>query len=307
MVRLSNYFANRPQKYIIICILPKKSVLLHANYEIMSIKTFFNDTKIGFILKNLLIALAIGIVLLIVLLSYLKRYTEHGIEVEVPNVTGMYIEEANTLAAHEGLQIEVVDSTYSKKVPLGTIVEQTPVANSHCKHGRPIYVIINSKTVRQVPLPNLHDISYRQAEATLRTLNIGVGNCIYEPSEYRDLVLDVRKGGKSVQPGERLDEGSMVTLVIGRGRSNAKVEVPNIIGRSLTGARSTLLSKYLTLGMIAYDEDPTPETSSLYVVYKQEPAAGTVLYEGSRVDLYLTTDIEKAISAQNTNDEDDFF
>ena len=274
----------------------------------MKIKAFFNDTKAGFILKNLLIALAIVIVLLLLLLAYLKRYTEHGIEVEVPNVTGMYIEEANTLVEHEGLQIEVVDSTYSKKVPLGTIVEQTPVANSHCKHGRRIYVIINSKTVRQVPLPNLHDISYRQAEATLRTLNIGVGNCIYEPSEYRDLVLDVRKGGKSIQPGERLDEGSMVTLVIGRGRSNAKVAVPNIIGRTMTGARSTLLSKYLTLGMIAYDEDPTPETSSLYVVYKQEPAAGTVLYEGSRVDLYLTTDIEKAISAQNTgNDDDEFF
>lgn len=280
---------------------------MHAKYENMDIKTFFNDTKAGFILKNLLIALAIGIAILLILLSFLKRYTEHGIEVEVPNVMGMYIEEANTLLAHEGLQLEVIDSTYSKKVPLGTIVEQTPVANSHCKHGRPIYVIINSKTVRQVPLPDLHDISYRQAEATLRSLNLGVGNCIYEPSEYRDLVLDVRKGGKSLQPGERLDEGSLVTLVIGKGRSNAKVDVPNIIGRSLTGARSTLLSKYLTLGMIAYDEDPTPETASLYVVYKQEPAAGTVLYEGSRVDLYLTTDIEKAISSQTQGGDDDEF
>lgn len=280
---------------------------MHAKYENMDIKTFFNDTKAGFILKNLLIALAIGIAILLILLSFLKRYTEHGIEVEVPNVMGMYIEEANTLVAHEGLQLEVIDSTYSKKVPLGTIVEQTPVANSHCKHGRPIYVIINSKTVRQVPLPDLHDISYRQAEATLRSLNLGVGNCIYEPSEYRDLVLDVRKGGKSLQPGERLDEGSLVTLVIGKGRSNAKVDVPNIIGRSLTGARSTLLSKYLTLGMIAYDEDPTPETASLYVVYKQEPAAGTVLYEGSRVDLYLTTDIEKAISSQTQGGDDDEF
>ena len=280
---------------------------MHAKYENMDIKTFFNDTKAGFILKNLLIALAIGIAILLILLSFLKRYTEHGIEVEVPNVMGMYIEEANTLLAHEGLQLEVIDSTYSKKVPLGTIVEQTPVANSHCKHGRPIYVIINSKTVRQVPLPDLHDISYRQAEATLRSLNLGVGNCIYEPSEYRDLVLDVRKGGKSLQPGERLDEGSLVTLVIGKGRSNAKVDVPNIIGRSLIGARSTLLSKYLTLGMIAYDEDPTPETASLYVVYKQEPAAGTVLYEGSRVDLYLTTDIEKAISSQTQGGDDDEF
>lgn len=273
----------------------------------MKLKTFFNDTKVGFIVKNLLVALAIAIILLIVLLGYLKRYTEHGVEVEVPNVTGMYIEEANTILAHEELSLQVVDSTFSNKVPLGTIVEQTPVANSRCKHGRSVYVIINSRTLRQVPLPDLHDVSYRQAEATLRSLNINVGNCVYEPSEYRDLVLDVRKGGRSLAAGERIDEGSSVTLVIGRGRGNEKVIVPNLIGKHLAEARSLLLGKFLTVGMTQYDEQPQEKTKSLYIVYKQEPAPGTQIVEGSRVDLYLSTDIEKAFSAQDHNDEDDFF
>lgn len=274
----------------------------------MKWKTFFNETKAGFILKNVCLAAVIGIVLLVILLGYLKRYTEHGVEVVVPSVTGLYLEEAHALVSHEGLVLEVVDSTYSKKVPLGTIVEQTPAAESHCKHGRPVYVIINSKTVRQVPLPDLHDISYRQAEATLRSLNIEVANYIYEPSEYRDLVLDVRRpGGGSIPAGTRVDEGSKVVLVVGRGKGNAKVIVPNLIGKSMSEARSLLLSRYLTVGFTEYDEQPTEETESLFIVYKQEPSSGNQIVEGSRVDIYLSTNIEKAMSAQSHQDEDDFF
>ena len=274
----------------------------------MKWKTFFNETKAGFILKNVCLAAVIGIVILLILLGYLKRYTEHGVEVVVPTVTGLYLEEAHALLTHEGLTLEVVDSTYSKKVPLGTIVEQTPVAESHCKHGRPVYVIINSKTVRQVPMPDLHDISYRQAEATLRSLNIGVANYIYEPSEYRDLVLDVRRpGGGSIAPGTRVDEGSSVVLVVGRGKGNAKAIVPNLIGKSLSEARSLLLSRYLTVGFTEYDEQPTEETETLFIVYKQEPTSGTQIVEGSRVDLYLSTNIEKAMSAQSHHDEEEFF
>ncbi len=276
-------------------------------YAIMTFKSFINETKAGFIIKNLLVALAIGIVLLIILLSYLRRYTEHGVEVEVPNITGLYLEEAQTIVSHEGLQLEIIDSTFSKKVPLGTIVEQTPVPNSHCKHGRAIYVIINSKITRQIPIPDLHDISFRQAEATLRSLNINVANYAYEPSEYRDLVLDIRKDGQSLPAGERIDEGSSVTLVIGRGKGDISASVPNLIGKSLIEARSLLLSRYLTVGMTAYDEQPTEETEALYIVYKQEPAAGTSILEGSRVDLYLSTDLEKAFSTQDHRDEEDFF
>ena len=133
---------------------------------IMTFKSFMNETKAGFIIKNLLIALAIGIVLLVILLSYLKRYTEHGVEVEVPNITGMYLEEAQTILTHEGLQMEVVDSTFSKKVPLGTIVEQTPVPNSHCKHGRSIYV---ARACAKCPYPiYMISVSARQKRLCVR-------------------------------------------------------------------------------------------------------------------------------------------
>lgn len=275
--------------------------------KIMKFSTFWRKSKWAFVLKNVLLAIGIGVVVLLILLAWLKRYTEHGIEFEVPEITGMYLEEARASVESAGLTMEIIDSTYSRKVPLGTIVEQNPPAYSHAKRGRLVYVIINAQHVRQIPLPELHDISYRQAEATLKSLGINVSGYTYEPSEYRDLILDVRQNGKSVAPGERIDEGSSVELIVGRGKGTEKITVPNLCGKSLQEARSLLLSKYLTLGIYEYDEEPTEETESLYMVYKQEPTAGTVIIEGSRVDLYLSTNLEKAIVTEEDKNEEDFF
>lgn len=273
----------------------------------MDFKTFWRSTKAGFIVKNVLLALFVVIVALVCLLSWLKRYTEHGVEVEIPEITGLYIEEARLRVEASGLQMEIIDSTYSSKVPLGTIVEQNPPAGSHAKHGRAVYVISNAQSVRQVPMPDLHDISFRQAEATLQSLHIRIKDYIYEPSEYKDLVLDVRQNGQSIEAGQRIDEGSEVVLVIGRGKGTEKIAVPNLCGKSLQEARSLLLARYLTLGIYDYDEPPTEETESLYVVYKQEPSAGTVILEGSCVDIYLSTDLEKAIVNTEARDEEEFF
>lgn len=273
----------------------------------MSFKTFWHTSRTAFVLKNLIAALLVGVVLLVVLLVWLRSYTQHGVEVEVPAVTGMYMQEAMPIVEGEGLRLVVIDSTYSRKVPLGTIVEQTPPAGSHAKLDRAIYVTVNASTVRQIVLPELHDISYRQAEATLRSLGITVSGYVYEPSEYKDLVLDIRQGDKSIEMGERISEGSAVTLVVGRGKGSGTVVVPSLQGRSLVEVRSLLLANYLTLGAVISDIETSEETQNELFVYWQEPDAGANVQEGSRVDVRLTDNIEKAITSNNTEGEEEFF
>ncbi|MCQ2346386.1 MAG: PASTA domain-containing protein [Paludibacteraceae bacterium] len=270
-------------------------------------KSFWKNSFIAFVLKNLLAAIAIILIIVTLTVIWLKRYTEHGIEVEVPEVTGMYIEEAKVVAEAQGLHVMVIDSTYSKKVPYGSIVEQNPQAGRKAKHGRSIYLIINAKGARQVVLPDLHDNSYRQAESTLATLGIQVEEVVYEPSEYRDIVLDVLYKGVSQEPGTKLTEGCQVTLVVGQGKGTEMVSVPNIQGMTLKDARALLRSEYLTIGAMAYDEAPTEETKEQFVIYSQDPAAGTMLLEGSGIDVSLSTDLEKAATANNDYSDEDFF
>lgn len=273
---------------------------------IMDFKTFWH-TQTAFILKNILAAMIVALLILVFVVMRLRRYTEHGIEVTVPDLVGLYVTEAEPMVSAEGLRLVIVDSTYSRKVPLGTIVEQNPPANSHAKHDRAVYVTVNASSVRQIPMPDLHDISYRQAEATLRSLGFQIKEVQYEPSEFKDLVLDIRQNGRSLEVGDRVPENSQLTLVVGRGRGTEMVSTPNLQGRSLTEARSLLLANYLTLGVTEYDVPPTEEDKEGYFVYSQTPAAGTMIQEGSHVDIYLSTNIEKAITNDNTGDEEDFF
>lgn len=273
----------------------------------MNFSKFWHTSTTAFVLKNIIAAILAVIVLLVVTILWLRSYTQHGVEVEVPEVIGMYTQEAGPLLEADHLHLVIVDSTYSRKVPLGTIVEQNPPAGSHAKHDRPIYVTVNASMQRQIPLPELHDISYRQAETTLRSLGLHVEEFLYEPSEYKDLVLDIRLGEQSLEAGTRVTEGSALTLVIGQGKGTETVAVPNLQGRTLTETRSLLLANYLTTGATLYDSEPTDETRDAFFVYEQQPEAGTVVQQGTRVDIRLTTSIEKAIISNNTDSEEDFF
>ena len=259
------------------------------------------------ILTNFLIAVAVAIILLAILLIGLRQYTQHGVEITVPEITELYLEEARIILESEGLHIEVIDSTYSTKVPQGTIVEQTPLAGSKVKNGRTIYVIQNAQMRRPVVLPELRDMSLRQAKATLSSLGLVIDSIAYEPSAYRDIVLDIRMGDSIINAGTRVSEGSPVLLIVGKGQGTEEVTIPTVVGKSLDDARSWLLSHTLTVGIVQYDIPPTEENKLQYIVYSQEPASGTVVVEGTSVNLKLSMDIEKTVTADNEQDEEEFF
>lgn len=266
--------------------------------------SFFDKSDLKFIGLNIILAVILGVGILIALFVYLRHYTEHGIEVEVADVRGMVESDAIPVLAEQGLQLVVVDSTYSDEVPFGSIVDQDPKPGSHAKHGRAVYVTINATTKRQVTMPNLQDISYRQAETTLRGMGLLVDTVYdYEPSAFRDLVLDVKCNGVSVLPGEKLAVGTKVRLVVGFGRGTDEVEVPSVIGLTLQDARSLLLRYRLTIGAVAYDE-PEEEGVPQYI-YRQTPNAGERLIEGETVALRLSQDIEKAASGGGTHTEEE--
>lgn len=279
------------------------------------LKSFFRKEDVRFVGWNVLAAVVLAVVLLSGLILWLQRYTEHGVEIEVPEVTGLYLEEAQAILQGQGLNCEVIDSTFSTKVPLGTIVEQTPPAQSKVKNGRAIYLIMNAQSKPKVMLPNLYDMSYRQAVSMLKGVGIVVEEIVYEPSEYKDLVLDVCEArgengesrGKSIEAGKLLEEGAKVVLVVGQGMGTERTAVPDLLGKSLTEARNYLRSKYLTLGAVVYDEEMTEENAEQFVVYAQTPAAGEVILEGTRVDIRLSTDINKVMTSKVAVEEDDFF
>lgn len=255
----------------------------------MNLKKFWKETFAGFILKNFLIATAIIVVLAWGALIAVDFYTHHGESEIIPDLRGSYVEEAEVILAKKGLYPMVIDSVYVRDKKLGTIIDQIPPANSSVKRNRPIYLIINSRSVRQVTLPEINDVSYRQADAMLQSLGLSVSNVEYAPSEFKDLVTDVKFHGRSILPGTRIPEGSSVVLVVGSGLGNSQAMVPAVKGMGLDEATQEALSASLVIGAVEYDVPPTGNEAE-YVIYRQRPAAGTSLSTGSRIDVYLSKD-----------------
>lgn len=274
----------------------------------MKNKNTWKQSKIYFVLTNIAVAAAIAILLILIVIIGLRRSTEHGVEVVVPNITGLYIEEAVIALGTSDLQLQVIDSTYSKKTPLGTIVEQNPQAGSMVKHGRTIYVIRNAQFRRPVIVPEVRDLSLRQVSITLNALGLNIKQINYEPSTYKDIVLDIRReDGTPLLAGNSIEEGNSIILVVGKGQGTSEVTVPSIIGKSLVDARSWLLGHMLSIGSVEYDVEPTEETLEQYVVYSQTPESGTIVVEGTDVNLKLSLNIEKTVTADNEANDEDFF
>ena len=255
----------------------------------MDIKKFWKETFAGFILKNFLIALGIIVAVTWIALIGVDFYTHHGESETIPDLRGSYVEEAEIILAKKGLYPMVIDSVYVRDKKLGTIIDQIPPANSTVKQNRPIYLIINSRSVRQVPIPEINDVSYRQADAMLQSMGLSVSNVEYAPSEFKDLVIDVKYHGRSITPGTRIPEGSTVVLVVGSGLGNSQAIAPSLKGLGLEEATQEIQSATLIIGSVEYDVTPSGNEDE-YIIYRQRPSAGTSLTSGSRIDVYLTKD-----------------
>jgi beta-lactam-binding protein with PASTA domain len=274
----------------------------------MNFKTFWKESLAGFIIKRVLLALLIVVVLAWVTLLLLDRYTHHGESVRVPDLQGLFVEEAQSLLANYALYPEVIDSVYVKDKPLGTIVEQVPPANSSVKKNRSIYLILNNRQVNMIPLPDVNDVSVRQADALLNSLGLSVSGIIYSPSEFKDLVIDVSFMGQSIVPGTRLPEGSSVTLIVGSGVGSEISYIPDLVGRTYLNAKNEAIASMFVIGAVNYDVPPLGDENE-YIIYKQNPEAEEEMPAGTRINIWLTKDqdlIEQSLN-NRFEEEEEFF
>lgn len=244
------------------------------------------------ILKNLLIFAGIMALLIVIVFIALNKYTHHDSVITVPDVTSLTIEEAAPYFDKKNLRFKVVDSIWVPLQAPGAILEQKPEPGAHVKQNRIIFLTINASSDETMSIPDVKDFSQRQAIATLEAIGIHVGDVKFQPSEFRDLVLDVRYNGKSMPAGSKLPKGSSVILIVGQGYSNGEIVVPSMHGLFLDEAIETAHSKNLNIGNVYYDVKPAnSEDAKTYQVYKQNPITGQSTKMGKKIDIWMSADL----------------
>jgi beta-lactam-binding protein with PASTA domain len=195
------------------------SLSLHGKNNLsMKAKEFFGKFLSAYLWGNLL-AMALVVVGLCFGVKYgLELYTHHGEGIEVPKLVNMTSKNARLLLAENGLELQVNDSGYNKRLPADCILAQSPGAGMKVKPGHIIYVTVNSPSSPSFAIPDIIDnSSYREAEAKLQA----IGFKLLPPKRIigeRDWVYGILCRGRRLNTGEHVSIDSPLTLLIGNGQ-----------------------------------------------------------------------------------------
>ncbi|MDR7212178.1 PASTA domain-containing protein [Flavobacterium piscis] len=183
----------------------------------MSLRKYFTS-RVFFI--QILIAIAIIVVLVYLFMHWLTFTTDHGHEIEVPNLSKLTEEQVEKKLDELDLDYVLLDSVdYRSEFPKYSVVEQDPLPGTKVKVGRKIYIKINASGFSSVRIPDLIEKTYREAVPTLKALGLEEGTITYIPNLGKDMVLEIRHKGRNLKAGDRVLKASKIDLVLGDGKA----------------------------------------------------------------------------------------
>ncbi len=248
------------------------------------------------IIRNLLFAFLILIAGVFLILQILKIYTRHNQNLSIPDFTGLTLEEAKDAAAKRDLRIEVFDSVYLTEFERGTVVDQHPLPYFKVKKNRKISLTMNAVNPEMVLMPDLVDLTFRQARTRLESFGLKTGNITYEPDIGVNVVLAQKINGMDINPGDSIIKGTPIDMVLGQGLSDKQTGVPNLIGLTLEAAKIVASDRFLSIGAVVPDASIiTEEDRNMAKVFRQSPEPGpeSALALGSTIDIWITLDTLK--------------
>ncbi|WP_340076825.1 PASTA domain-containing protein [Leptobacterium sp. I13] len=169
-------------------------------------------------LKQVGLAILVVFILVFIVMQWLKYSTNHGDYVTVPDLSKKTLREATIALKKADLKLVFQDSSeYNPKYPRFSIVEQNPVAGDKVKENRKIYVILNPSGYRKVTVPDVIQVTLRNAESMLLAVGLEVEKVTYINELGKDMVYYIKHEGKNITPGTKLTKTSKVELVCGNG------------------------------------------------------------------------------------------
>ncbi len=257
--------------------------------------------------KRLYIGLITLAVLAVVTLFLMDRYimpayTNYNQGVTVPDVTKKSIADAEDLLSRAGLRFEVMDRRSNENFPPDYVLDQAPDGNSIVKPNRKIYLTVNTSETPTAIVPEIVNLSLRNAQIQLSTHGLELGNVEVASSRFRNTVLS-----QSVPAGTSVRRGTPVNLVVSDGLGMNKVPIPDLTGKRLAVAQREIRQAGLRVGQIEFQPSAFVEPNT---ILRFTPSETDSLFEGDRINLVVSelSDIQEteergAIITDSTNVE----
>lgn len=232
------------------------------------------------IVKKLLIGFGIIVAVILIMDNIILPLYVSSPETIVPNVVGMSQDEAFQVLQEDDFKPVIADTTYGVSLPPGKIFMQKPERGKVVKEGRTIFLFLSGGD-QTVSVPLLKGKSVLDARFALERVGLKLGTIDEATSaQPKDMIFD-----QQFEEGTQLRKGQAVGVSVSIGKGFGDIEVPDLIGKSLTEARNILTNSSLSVGKINYQISGSllPNT-----VLDQYPAPGNKLNSGDGVDLFIT-------------------
>jgi serine/threonine-protein kinase len=196
----------------------------------------------------------------------------------VPPVTSLTADEASVILAPLDLSVEVVEE-FSEDIPAGVVIRTEPTAGENARKGTPVTLFVSKGQERYLVPSDLAGQDPDDATSALEALTLVVS----DTSEVFDELIPVGKVvGTDPVGGTSVKRETLVTILISKGP--APVEVPPIIGTSITDATTTLGALSLTTETVREDFDD----SVAGTILSTDPLPGTTVPKGTVIKVVLS-------------------
>lgn len=232
------------------------------------------------IAELVLSSLAAACVLAALAFGVVQVYTRVSRSAVAPDVVGLSVGDAQTLARREGLNWQQTDINHDT-IPAGTVISQIPEPDTAMEKGDSLLVAVSLGPV-STAMPDLSGMNYE--DATKKLKDRGFGNIVLIKTVSSSPVGTVL--GQSPKAGESFLSGQSAELTI----SGGSTMVPELTGRPYEEAVSLLRESNLTEGTPVYTE--VTDASQVGQVLGQMPAMGTIAVLDAPVTLTVGIESE---------------
>ena len=241
--------------------------------------------------KHLGIAIILSVILYGATFVFLNIFTRHDKTILIPYLYGSTLSGIKNENLTNEFEIIITDSIYDITKEKGTIIQQNPLPYSKVKKHRKIYLTVVAGITEKILMPNLVDLSLRQALGTLETVGLQVGYLDYIQHFAENAVLEQVFRGEIIKPDTLIEKRSRIDLVLGTGNSGKKTTVPFLIGKRQRDAIKLINYSSFNIGK-EYFLDGNDTTNAR--IYKQEPAwdSDSLLNHGDFVNLWYRSELD---------------
>lgn len=246
---------------------------------------------------NLLIILALGVVLLWLTFKLLDKYTRHDKVYTMPDFVGQDFREVEHEFSKD-FNFILIDSVYPKGQQPGSIYQQDPLPGSKIKKGRNVYAIIVAVTPEKTTMPNVKNLSLREAIGKLESSGLDIERLEYQDYSYKNNIIDQYYNGSPIKEGTELVKGSKIVLKVGIGQDKTKIAVPNLIGKPASETKRLLNLAGMNLGKEVFENNDSIQ----YMCVRRMspgPSSGAV-NAGTTIDIWYhsskTLDFKKQMN-----------